>query len=111
MDFDRSYLSQPGFRARRAQNWVSLGLLYAAYYMCRYNITIANPILRETFGWSKEQLGVILTAGFWVYAVSVFFNGPIADRIGGKKAILFGGTFVILFTVIFGLAPGFFGVP
>jgi sugar phosphate permease len=111
MHFDRSHIQQPGFRTRRAQNWVSLGLLYAAYYMCRYNITIANPILRETFGWSKEQLGVILTAGFWVYAASVFFNGPIADRIGGKKAILFGGTFVILFTVLFGLAPGFFGVP
>ncbi|HEY3296299.1 MAG TPA: MFS transporter [bacterium] len=111
MHFDRSHLTQPGFRTRRAQNWVSLGLLYAAYYMCRYNITIANPILRETFGWSKEQLGMILTAGFWVYAASVFLNGPIADRIGGRKAILFGGTFVILFTLLFGLAPGFFGVP
>ncbi|RPH95253.1 hypothetical protein EHM69_04855, partial [candidate division KSB1 bacterium] len=63
MNYDRSHLDQPGFRARRAQNWVSLGLLYAAYYMCRYNITIANPILRETFDWSKEQLGGILTDG------------------------------------------------
>ena len=111
MNYDRSHLDQPGFRARRAQNWVSLGLLYAAYYMCRYNITIANPILRETFGWSKEQIGVILTAGFWTYAASVFLNGPIADRIGGRKAILFGGTFVILFTVLFGLAPNLTGIP
>ncbi|RPH94352.1 MFS transporter, partial [candidate division KSB1 bacterium] len=75
------------------------------------NITIANPILRETFGWSKEQLGVILTAGFWTYAASVFLNGPLADRIGGKKAIIIGGSFVVLFTVIFGIAPGIFGVP
>ncbi|MFZ5434494.1 MAG: MFS transporter [Calditrichota bacterium] len=111
MDFDRSHLDQPGFRSRRAQNWVSLGLLYAAYYMARYNITIANPILRETFGWSKEQLGVILTAGFWTYAASVFLNGPIADRIGGRKAILIGGVFIIVFTIAFGLAPKFLGVP
>jgi OPA family glycerol-3-phosphate transporter-like MFS transporter len=111
MPFDRSHLQQPGFRARRAQNWVSLGLLYAAYYMCRYNITIANPILRETFGWSKEQLGAILAAGFWTYALAVFLNGPIADRIGGKKAILLGGWFVVLFTLVFGLAPTFFGIP
>lgn len=111
MSFDRSHLEQPGFRARRAQNWVSLGLLYAAYYMCRYNITIANPILRETFGWSKEQIGVILTAGFWTYAASVFLNGPIADRIGGKKAILIGGFAIIFFTLAFGLAPDIMGVP
>jgi sugar phosphate permease len=111
MTFDRSHLQQPGFRTRRAQNWISLGFLYAAYYMCRYNITIANPILRETFGWSKEQLGVILTAGFWTYAAAVFLNGPIADRIGGKKAILFGGTCVVFFTLLFGIAPAFYGAP
>jgi len=105
MTFDRSHLEQPGFRKRRALNWVSLGLLYAAYYMCRYNITIANPILRETFGWSKEQMGMIVTAGFWTYAASVFFNGPLADRIGGRKAILFGGSFIVLFTILFGVAP------
>ncbi len=83
MSLDLKHLLQPGFRARRAMNWVSLGLLYAAYYMARYNITIANPILRETFGWSKEQIGMIVAAGFWTYGLSVFFNGPLADRIGG----------------------------
>jgi MFS transporter, OPA family, glycerol-3-phosphate transporter len=103
-DSERTHLLQPGFRRRRALNWVSLGLLYAAYYMCRYNITIANPILRETFGWSKEQIGFIVSAGFWTYALSVFFNGPTADRIGGRKAILFGGTMVIIFTLTFGIA-------
>lgn len=105
IEFDRAHLDQPGFRKRRAENWIALGLLYAAYYMCRYNITIANPILRETFGWSKEQMGMIVSAGFWTYALSVFFNGPLADRIGGRKAILMGGTMVIAFTLLFGFAP------
>jgi MFS transporter, OPA family, glycerol-3-phosphate transporter len=103
-DNGRSHLDQPGFRKRRGQNWVSLGLLYAAYYMCRYNITIANPILRETFGWSKEQMGMIVSAGFWTYALAVFFNGPLADRIGGRRAILLGGSLVVAFTLMFGVA-------
>jgi OPA family glycerol-3-phosphate transporter-like MFS transporter len=107
---DRPHLLQPGFRRRRAMNWVSLGLLYAAYYMARYNITIANPILRETFGWSKEQLGMIVAAGFWTYGLSVFFNGPIADRIGGRKAILMGGSFVVIFSLLFGVAPTLTGM-
>ncbi len=110
MSLERKHLLQPGFRARRAMNWVSLGLLYAAYYMARYNITIANPILRETFGWSKEQIGMIVAAGFWTYGLSVFFNGPLADRIGGRKAILFGGSFVVVFTIIFGVAPTLVGM-
>ena len=27
----------PGFRARRGLNWGSIGFMYAAYYLCRYN--------------------------------------------------------------------------
>jgi len=34
----------------------------------------------------------------------VIFNGPIADRIGGKKAFLFGAAGVVLMNAIFGLA-------
>jgi hypothetical protein len=38
----------------------------------------------------KAQMGLIATFGFWTYGLSVMINGPLADRIGGRKAILIG---------------------
>ena len=29
------------FRRRRVQNWVFLGLMYAMFYMARYNLSVA----------------------------------------------------------------------
>ena len=33
----------PGFRPRRGLNWFIIGLLYASFYMCRYNFRFATP--------------------------------------------------------------------
>ena len=40
----------PGFRLRRGLNWVILGLMYAAYYTCRYNFRWAAPGMEKEFG-------------------------------------------------------------
>jgi sugar phosphate permease len=78
------------YRLRRFANWFPLGLTYAALYMGRYNLTAAKSTLGRTFHLDKAQMGVIFTVGFWVYALSVIVNGPLADRIGGRRAILIG---------------------
>jgi OPA family glycerol-3-phosphate transporter-like MFS transporter len=78
------------FRLRRIQNWVFLGLMYAMFYMARYNLSVADPYLLQAFGWTKEDLGILKSAGLITYGISVFLNGPIADRIGGKRALLIG---------------------
>ncbi|MDE2038570.1 MAG: MFS transporter [Elusimicrobia bacterium] len=76
------------YRRRRFQNWFPLGLTYATFYMARYNLNVASTELMTRFNFSKEQFGIIATSGFWTYALAVFFNGPLADRIGGRRAIL-----------------------
>jgi len=78
------------YRFRRFANWFPLGLTYAALYMGRYNLTAAKSTLGRTFHLDKAQTGVIFTVGFWVYALSVIVNGPLADRVGGRRAILIG---------------------
>jgi len=80
----------PAFRARRTQNWMVLGLLYAFFYATRYNLSATSGQLCGYFGWTNTQYGVFETMGPLVYGASVLVNGPIADRIGGKKAFLFG---------------------
>jgi OPA family glycerol-3-phosphate transporter-like MFS transporter len=78
------------FRVRRFANWFPLGLTYACFYMGRYNFNVAKGTIGATYHYDKAQMGIVATAGFWTYALSVLFNGPLADRFGGRRAILFG---------------------
>jgi OPA family glycerol-3-phosphate transporter-like MFS transporter len=79
--------------------------------MGRYNLSFANKALSETFGWDKTQLGAIITAGLSIYGFSAIFNGPIADKIGGRRAMLIGASGTVLFNFLFGLGAylGFLG--
>lgn len=69
-------------------NWFPLGLTYATFYMGRYNLNVASTEIMTRFDFTKAQFGMIATAGFWTYALSVMFNGPLTDRFGGRRAIL-----------------------
>lgn len=93
----------PAFRRRRAQNWLFLGAMYGFFYMARYNFSAVSAYLAQTFGWSNAQLGTVISAGTIIYGFSVFLNGPLADRIGGKRAILIGCAGSAFFNLLFGL--------
>ena len=101
----------PRFRTRRAQNWLVLGLTYAAMYMARYNFAFANKSLSDAYGWDKAQIGKIITFSTLVYGLSAIFNGPIADRFGGRRAMLIGASGAFVFNLAFGLGAhlGFLG--
>src|SRR5215213_3685589 len=73
----------PGFRGRRGRNWFFLGLLYAGYYLCRYNLGIVTPELKAEFGWGEDQLGAMSSGRDAGYAVGQFVNGLFADGMGG----------------------------
>jgi len=103
-------LDQPDFRRRRVLNWLLAGAMYAFFYMARYNFTaIAGP-LATTFGWSNTQVGFFSSATL-VYGASVFLNGPLADRIGGRRAILFGAVGTALCNLAFGFGHLFVAEP
>ena len=93
----------PEYRRRRFANWFPLGLTYATYYMGRYNLNVSSTTMMEQFSLSKADFGMIATAGFWTYALAVGFNGPLADRIGGKKSILIGAAGACILNLIIGL--------
>jgi len=102
---------EPAFRFRRAQNWLTLGFTYAAMYMARYNFGFANKSLSDTYGWSKAQIGTIISAATLVYGISALLNGPLADRFGGRRAMLIGASGAVVFNLAFGLGAylGFLG--
>jgi len=74
------------FLIRRFINWFPLGMTYAFLYMGRYNLNVSKNALGDLM--SKEDLGRIFAAGTVTYAVSFLVNGPLVDKIGGKKGIL-----------------------
>jgi OPA family glycerol-3-phosphate transporter-like MFS transporter len=74
------------FLLRRFLNWFPLGMTYAFLYMGRYNLNVSKNALGS--GMSKEEFGLIFAAGTITYAFSFLINGPLVDKIGGKKGIL-----------------------
>lgn len=99
------------FRRRRAVNWLTLGITYSAMYMARYNLSLALPFLQKIFGWDKAQIGTIISVAAAVYGFGAILNGPVGDKLGGRKSMIIGATGAVVFNVLFGLGAylGFLG--
>jgi MFS transporter, OPA family, glycerol-3-phosphate transporter len=93
----------PQFRRRRAINWLTLGLTYASMYMARYNFAFANKDLSDAYGFSKADIGWIISFATIIYGIAAMANGPFADRIGGRNAMIIGSMGAVVFNVAFGL--------
>ncbi len=91
----------PWFLSRRFINWFPLGMTYSFLYMGRYNLTIAKSAFGSLM--TNEQFGLIFGAGTTVYALSFFVNGPLVDRIGGKKGIIIAAIGASLANIVLGV--------
>jgi OPA family glycerol-3-phosphate transporter-like MFS transporter len=89
---------------RRGFNWFSLGLLYASFYLCRYNFRWASPDLRKEFGFDYGDITMILGCWSWAYGIGQLINGLFTDRIGGKRGMLIGAAGMIAANLAFGAA-------
>ena len=56
------------------------------------------------FGFSKADMGAIITTALLAYACGQIVNGLLADRLGGKHAMLIGAAGTVVMNVIFGFA-------
>lgn len=97
------------FRRRRVQNWLPVGLLYAFLYMGRYNLTVAKGVFEDMTNAAGETLmtnadfGTIFAIGTGVYGTAFVINGPLTDRLGGRKALLIGGAGAAVANLAMGL--------
>jgi hypothetical protein len=53
---------------------------YAVYYFSRVNISMAIPQMQADLGYSKAQLGLVVSALQVSYGIGKFANGVLADR-------------------------------
>jgi OPA family glycerol-3-phosphate transporter-like MFS transporter len=89
------------FLIRRFVNWFPLGMTYAFMYMARYNLNVAKNSLGELM--TNKDIGIIFGVGAFVYGFSFLVNGPLVDKIGGKKGILIGAIGASAANVVLGV--------
>lgn len=82
-------------------NWLPLGMTYAFLYMARYNLTVSKNALGNLM--PKDAFGIIFAAGTITYAFSFLINGPLTDRIGGKRAMLIGAGGAAMMNILMGV--------
>jgi OPA family glycerol-3-phosphate transporter-like MFS transporter len=95
------------FRRRRVLNWLPLGLTYAFLYMGRYNLVG----LLDAKLLTGKQFGEIDAVGSLVYGVAFLFNGPLADRLGGRATILMAAAGAAVANAVIGLMINATGAP
>ncbi len=81
---------EKAFRIRSYFNWMVLGLSYAFLYMGRYNLTKASSKFSGLGLMSEAEFGTIFGIGAVVYGLSFILNGPLTDKLGGKKTMIIG---------------------
>ncbi|PKL76216.1 MAG: hypothetical protein CVV27_11435 [Candidatus Melainabacteria bacterium HGW-Melainabacteria-1] len=74
---------------------------YIGYYLIRQNLPSAFPLMKDAFGYTNSDLGLIAASSEICYAIGKFINGPLGDRIGGKKIFLLGMAGGIVCNLIF----------
>lgn len=91
----------PAFLRRRFLNWFPVGLTYAFLYMARYNLSVAKDLLDPRL-FSKEDFGTVFAVGTLTYGFSFVVNGPLTDKLGGRKTILMAAAGAIVANVCLG---------
>lgn len=100
---------EPTPRIRRLQI-VSLTLLLICgtiNYLDRGSLSVANPLIRQDLGISLSQMGWLLSAFGWSYAIMQLPIGALVDRLGPRITLGVGLTFWSLAQGIGGLCTNF----
>ena len=73
----------------RVRWWILLliSFMYLICYMDRSNISVAQPEIAKEFGLSKANMGLVLAAFAWAYALGQVPAGWFGDRFGPKKVL------------------------
>lgn len=79
---------------------------YATFYLIRQNFSLAVPYMIAEYGYSKADLGVVMTILSVAYGVSKFVMGNASDRSNPKYFATVGLLLSALVMLLFGTLPG-----
>lgn len=84
-----------------------LALAIFINYLDRGNLATAAPLIRSDLHLSNLQVGLLLSAFFWIYTPGQLVAGWLVDRLGGRLALGLGFAVWSLATALTGVARGF----
>lgn len=76
-------------------------------YLDRANLSIANTTIAKEFGFSQTEMGLLLSAFLWPYALANLPAGWLVDRFGPKRMFSWGVGLWSTFTVMAGFVNGY----
>ena len=79
----------------RSRVFASTWLLYAGFYFCRKNFSVAMPLLKSDLGFTTDDLALILVFYNACYMLGQFGAGLLSAR-WGPKLVLSAGVFLIV---------------
>lgn len=102
-------LTDPDEIANEYRRWqkrvlVSSIIGYATFYFVRKNLSIAMPVMENSLGIKKVQLGLFLTMHGLLYGVSKFANGFLGDRANARVLMVTGLAMSAILNVLFGFS-------
>jgi phosphoglycerate transporter family protein len=81
---------------------------YATFYLVRLNFSVAIPTLQLEFGYSKTQLGMVITTFSVVYGIGKFLNGYFGDRSNARYFMTIGLVGSAIVNLFVGLGESLF---
>jgi MFS transporter, ACS family, D-galactonate transporter len=103
-----SHALQP--QPRSKVRWLVAGLMWSAIainYIDRTVLSAAAPHLQAEFHLGAMEMGIVMSAFFWSYALLQLPAGMLADRLGQKLVLGMSVFWWSLATAVTGLASGF----
>jgi ACS family D-galactonate transporter-like MFS transporter len=76
-------------------------------YMDRQTLSVSSPIIQKEFGLNNEQLGLLFSAFYMSYAVSVALVGELIDRLSIRSAFVWIVTWWSVATMITAFSRSF----
>ncbi len=83
-----------------------LGVAIVINYMDRGSLSVAAPLLKTELHLTATQIGIVITAFFWTYTLTIAVSGWIVDRFDVGRVLAAGFLLWSLATSITGLVHG-----
>lgn len=87
-----------------------LGLVLALNYVDRSSLATAAPLIQKEFGLTSAELGLLLSAFFWVYTPAQLLGGWLVHRYDVRLVLGIGVLVWGCATALMGLAGGFVSI-
>ena len=84
------FLFRATVKTQRARIFAITWLAYAAFYLCRTNLSVAIPSLESSGVFTRFQLADILFAYSLAYTAGQLFGGSLGDRFSPRRLVTIG---------------------